>query len=288
MSDSHKTKIAFIIEGIKTEPIVIRNLKNKFFSKVKIETILLPACTNIYALWQKLRNDDTETDIIELVKEINTNQNTKRIDHINNIDFRELNRDDFSEIYLFFDYDGHNCNLPLSCDHNEIMKEMLETFDNETENGKMYISYPMIEAIKHFNKFEICDIDTMCFSKIDIGRGYKSLVANCSARNQLKNYNIDDWQFVIRKYIGSVYCLFDLKSNLSRKDYLDIIMPKTIFTRQLSKYIIKYDCVMILSAFPEFLLDYFKLEILEEYIGYKDLLNINYNHRCKKVDTIKS
>ena len=151
MNNSIKTKIAFIIEGVKAEPMVIRNLQNKFFSKVEIEAIMLPACTNVYTIWKRLCDDDGETDVIELVKELSSEQNTKRVDQINSIDFRSLNKDDFSEIYLFFDYDGHNNNLPSDCNPNEIMKKMLETFDNETENGKMYISYPMIEAIKHFN-----------------------------------------------------------------------------------------------------------------------------------------
>src|SRR5699024_9027222 len=105
MNNSIKTKIAFIIEGVKAEPMVIRNLQNKFFSKVEIEAIMLPACTNVYTIWKRLCDDDGETDVIELVKELSSEQNTKRVDQINSIDFRSLNKDDFSEIYLFFDYD---------------------------------------------------------------------------------------------------------------------------------------------------------------------------------------
>lgn len=30
----------------------------------------------------------------------------------------------------------------------DILCEMLETFNNETELGKLYVSYPMIESIK--------------------------------------------------------------------------------------------------------------------------------------------
>ena len=45
---------------------------------------------------------------------------------------------DISEIYLFFDYDFHNRNLSLE-EINRQVKEMLETFNNETEYGKLYI-----------------------------------------------------------------------------------------------------------------------------------------------------
>lgn len=54
MNNSIKTKIAFIIEGVKAEPMVIRNLQNKFFSKVEIEAIMLPACTNVYTNLEKV------------------------------------------------------------------------------------------------------------------------------------------------------------------------------------------------------------------------------------------
>ncbi|WP_278452785.1 hypothetical protein [Thomasclavelia spiroformis] len=289
MSNKYKSKIAFIIEGIKTEPIVIRNLKNKFFDKTEIEAIMLPTCTNIYAIWKKICDDEEETDIIELVKELSSKQTTKRVDQINHpFNFRELNRDDFSEIYLFFDYDGHNNNLPSDCDHNEIMRQMLMTFDNETENGKMYISYPMIEAIKHFNEQNICDQEIDCFSKIVIGKKYKSLVADCTARDNLNKFDIKDWKFAIKKYMSSIYCLFDLEGNISRKEYLEKITPIAIFDRQLNEYVNVYDYVMILSAFPEFIMDYFKLETLEEYLECTKLLNNEHNCDCKKIENIKN
>ena len=288
MNNSIKTKIAFIIEGVKAEPMVIRNLQNKFFSKVEIEAIMLPACTNVYTIWKRLCDDDGETDVIELVKELSSEQNTKRVDQINSIDFRSLNKDDFSEIYLFFDYDGHNNNLPSDCNPNEIMKKMLETFDNETENGKMYISYPMIEAIKHFNVQEICNDAGECFSKINIGRQYKALVAKCTIRDNLNHFDISDWKFALKKYVNSIYCLFNLHMKLSRKEYIKKITPQTIFEKQLSEYKNDYECVMILSAFPEFLLDYFKLEILEGYVNCIGLLDNNHVECCKKIESIKN
>ena len=48
---------------------------------------------------------------------------------------------------MFFDYDGH---APLADD--EKIKELLILFNEETSFGKLYISYPMIEALKHINE----------------------------------------------------------------------------------------------------------------------------------------
>ena len=53
----------------------------------------------------------------------------------------------FSQIFLFFDYDFQN---RIGVDRvNDILEEMLDYFDDETENGKLYVNYPMIESLKH-------------------------------------------------------------------------------------------------------------------------------------------
>lgn len=279
MSKKKETKIAVIIEGIKTEPMIFKNLQKFFFDNIKIMPIMLPACTNIYALWRKIK-DDEDIDIIELIKEIACNQKYKMIDQANEEDFRHLNRDDFSEIYLFFDYDGHNDNLPASCDHNEVLKKMLKTFDNETENGKMYISYPMIEAVKHFKTYKVCNTAMPCYADIEYGRKYKKFVAEHTLKNDLRHYEISDWQFILKKYVSSIYCLFDLSGGLTKKAYSEKIIPETIFLKQLNKCIENYGRVMVLSAIPEFLLDYFKLDLLEKYINYSGLLDVHYNCDC--------
>ena len=93
---------------------------------------------NIYMLWKKLKADDFDTDIIEVLRESN-----KKIRE----QLEGLSRDDFSEVFLFFDYDAHQTNLGKS-DDGDVINHMLESFDNETENGKLYISYPMVEALR--------------------------------------------------------------------------------------------------------------------------------------------
>ena len=98
-------------------------------------------------LWKKLKADDFDTDIIEVLRESN-----KKIRE----QLEGLSRDDFSEVFLFFDYDVHQTNLGKA-DDGDVINQMLESFDNETENGKLYISYPMVEALRDFEagKLEI-------------------------------------------------------------------------------------------------------------------------------------
>ena len=131
---------AFIVEGAAREPQIIDNISKVFFSHGNFKIITLPAGENIYMLWKQLKADDFDTDIIEVLRE-NSDDISRQLD--------SLTRDDFSEVYLFFDYDAHQTNLRKE-DDADAVAQMLESFDNETENGKLYISYPMVEALRDY------------------------------------------------------------------------------------------------------------------------------------------
>ena len=280
-------KIAFVIEENKTEPQIIYNIKEYFFKGLDVVPIILPNATNIYTLWEKIKEDDEETDIIEIVKEEalkqDQNQSLTKIDRMNKIDFRKMNRDEFSEVYLFFDYDGHNDNLPKDKNPNDVLKSMLKTFDNETENGKMYISYPMVEAIKDYSIDTICHEQNNCFSNISIGRNYKKQVSDYALINDFKRLDIIGWKFIIQKYINSCYCLLDIEHSLTKKEFVNRVTPTLIFDKQRHKYINRYGYIMVLSAFPEFLIDYFKEEVLERYLNSTKLFNRKLIIECKQL-----
>lgn len=128
---------AFIVEGQAREPLIIDNISKVFFSHGNFKIITLPAGQNIYMLWKKLKEDDFNTDIIEVLREERKELAEQLVG---------LGRDDFSEVYLFFDYDGHQNNLGTA-DDGDVIEQMLKSFDNETESGKLYISYPMVELV---------------------------------------------------------------------------------------------------------------------------------------------
>ena len=285
---SKNEKIAFVVEGNKTEPQIISNIKEYFFKGLDVVPIVLPNTTNIYTLWKKVKEDDEETDIIEIVKEeaLKQNQSLKKIDRMNKLDFRKMNRDEFSEVYLFFDYDGHNDNLPKDKNPNDVLKSMLKTFDNETENGKMYISYPMVEAIKDYSTDTLCHPQNHCFSNISMGRKYKKQVSDYAQLNDFKRLGIIGWQFIIQKYINSCYCLLDIDHTLTKKEFVRKSIPALIFDKQRHKYINRYGYTMVLSAFPEFIVDYFKEEILESYLDTIGIFERKLVKKCNQINKL--
>ena len=127
-------KILLVFEGEKTEDQIVASFTKHIFNDKTVITCAF--CAEIYQLHRALV-DDEDLDTFSLLKDI---PNNKEI-------LKDFTRDDFAEIYLFFDYDGHST---LASDN--ALFEMLDIFDEETDLGKLYISYPMVESIKHFSE----------------------------------------------------------------------------------------------------------------------------------------
>ena len=123
--------ILFVFEGAEREPRVFRTLERLFFGQG--ERIVCSFGNNIYELYRQLQEFDGDGDIVSILRE-------------NRADLPEgVKTSDFSEIYLFFDYDFQNENLTLE-EMNVRLREMLAMFKDETDNGKLYVSYPMVES----------------------------------------------------------------------------------------------------------------------------------------------
>ena len=241
-----KEYIAIISEGEKTEKQIINNLQKNFLT-FNNRMIFLSYKTNIYKLFKEIEEDE-DIDIISLLKERQIRANEVRED-VHEVDVSNISRDDISQIYLFFDYDGHDPEYS-----NEKIRQMIEIFNNETENGKLYISYPMVEALKHLlkNKVEIENY----IVKIKENNNYKNFISKNSDFTDLRKFKFEDWGFIISENLKRCLFLFEIK-NLNYEIYSNIINQESIFNKQLDKYISKEEKVLVLSAFPFFLIEYF-------------------------------
>ncbi len=259
---------AFIVEGKKTEPSIIRNMANIFFPDSNNEIFTIPAVKNLFLLWKKLEEDNFETDLIELLRE-----------SINGMDekLKGFSRTDFSEIFLFFDFDFQQNNLSRANDETaeEIVIKMLKGFDNETENGKLYISYPMVEALRDFSS-GICGNGDSCKCKISELSGYKEISSSRSSFQHFSEYNGHIWNALTEVFAMRVSCLFDQCEVFSYDDYISIVNPLSIYERQ--KLNLQKDTMYVLSAFPEFLLDYFGESFWSKCIRDVNLKNENCDY----------
>jgi hypothetical protein len=236
-------KILFIFEGPKLEKSISDNLPQFFVNENTIITCAY--CTTIYKMYAEISNDE-DLDTFNLLKDI----------EVNKVKLKEFKRTDFAQIYIFFDYDGNATNA-----NDNKLKELLNFFNEETEKGKLYISYPMVEALKHienFNTFE--ELKVLC--KVNIN--YKKFVRKNGLENlkQIIHYDFPKWRELINTHLKKM-------NKIVNNSYVfpsSIIGQLTIFNNQLTKYITVDKTVSILSSFPVFLHDYYGNEEMKKLI----------------------
>lgn len=228
-------KILFIFEGERTESQIVSNLE-KFFINDSA-TVKCVYGAEIYQIYKDIVVDE-DLDTFNLLKERNV-KNSEILDG--------YNRNDFAEIYMFFDYDGHS-----SLASDTTLEDLLGFFKEETDKGKLYVSYPMVESLKH-----ICDYGSFKDLTVECKENvlYKNIVHNSCLKTltNFNKYDIETWKQLINAHL--------MKMNFIVNDMfsfpIDIVPQAVIFSNQLAKYININSTVAVLSGFPVFLHDYY-------------------------------
>ncbi len=237
------TRILFVYEGKDSEPRVAKNLQDIFFDSTKI----IVECVfggEIYQLYSKLEKD-SDLNLIGLLKER---------DHSTMDEWEE---NDFSEIYLFFDYDGHATGAS-----NFKIEKLLEVFSNETENGKLFINYPSVESLK-----DIPDPDT--FYNLSVSafeKEYKRISSErCPSKELLclGSYDKGLWINVIAIHLKKMNYIANDNFILPTR----IVSQAEIYHGQFEGFITKSQQISVLNSFPIFIHDYFGNKKTLELIG---------------------
>lgn len=260
--------ILFIFEGTKTEPTLFKTIEKLYFQNPKEQKICCFGY-NIYELYKLMNESDFTENIITVVRKKMASRNDFSIPE--NADIS-----DFSEVFLFFDYDFQNSNLPLE-ELNKEVSEMLDFFSDETENGKLYINYPMVESVKCTNKlpderyylYEVSREDCHNFKNYVIKNYvfYKStdffLFSIDHKTQQLRpiteeklNFVSKNWDYINHQNISKANFICNNENEIPTNK--EAIKQFFVFNQQLEKYVYKNQSVSILNSFPLFLYEYFK------------------------------
>ena len=267
--------ILFVFEGERREPALFHMLEAAFFGGVGEQRIVCSYCSNIYSLYQKMTADAGSGDFVEdLVPVLKTVPGVK-----SDKEFDEAERaSDFSEIYLFFDYDcqhrGQGDEPPL-VEKNRRVQEMLAFFSDETGHGKLYLNYPMVEAVRYTKSLPDCAFGEYAVAVGDCG-DFKRIAAAFSyypnldfiafrraelhepSQERLQEIK-SNWRHLVRQHVAKAALICTGKGGFppAKQD----VAPSCVFLAQVKTYVEPLQKVAILCAFPLFLFDYFKADV---------------------------
>ena len=245
-------KVVFVLEGNKPEARVVERLQKAFpeeLGELTADAVKIVYASSIYALYGALKEENGFLDAVEVLKER----------HPDDADLRELDREQVSQIFLFFDLDIHGEPVPRAC---EKLDEMLAFFNEETENGKLLLSYPMAETV------DICDASTGLMGDdrrlFEIGKcrddGFKRFVndLNRDSRTVCHANGRENWAIICKANYAKAAWLLELGAPLPM--VLEQMRNQTAIWRRQRTLIERDGKVATLSAFPFFLLEYLGAE----------------------------
>ena len=257
--------ILFVFEG-KDDNSIMSTVKALYPEAIS-ENIICTYDNNVHQLYTKMKSDDGDPDFTESL--LSVLKKKLRANNLSESDktIAAATEDTFSQIFLFFDYDpqhhekGQAVDLPKL---NQQLREMLNFFDDETGNGKLYISYPMVEALfytkrlpdSEFYSYSVELKDTEYFKRLchDFS-GYSNsdfLLYNqreLDCESQRRPEVIKNWNFVNQQNIAKAnyICTEQNQWPTTKND----VQQKNIFENQLKKYV-NISRVAVLSAYPFF------------------------------------
>lgn len=245
--------ILFVFEGGKVEPTIFESVGKLFLSGEEFRTVVCGF--DLPTLYSRLKNNGED-----LFRSLPLSENGIAVPEGKRLDTF------FSQIFLFFDYDFQN-RMGLE-KLNEILEEMLEFFSDETENGKLYVNYPMVESLKYTKELPDGNYYEYVATRQECVKHKFKEKAEQFAYSQAKAYRFIDLSKTEMTEVQSNWESLRLQ-NVMKANYLltginempddkATVNQSALFGAQKTKYVIPEDQVAILNSFPLFIFEYMK------------------------------
>ncbi len=208
-----QNKILLIVEGKRTEP----KLFHQFFFKMEMTNVeIIPFETNIYVLYNEIKKLNSNSDY-------DTTSTTEALKMIFDVQGKAEESKKLEEkypyIYLCFDFEYQDKLIDI-LNKEEYLNEMLDYFNDETENGLLFINYPMIESYRDFPKnLNIYNYKDL---KIEISKvpNYKSIVHKRGLQLNITKYNKLLFDFIVLQNVLKIEYIINKKYELPKWDVL--------------------------------------------------------------------
>ena len=167
--------ILAIVEGEKADYKLMKHLFSMFYQE---SYYVWPYKTNLYALYNTFElNDKEDFESLDTIQVLLSVEKDEKI--------RKMLKQKFTDIILIFDFDLQDSNFSR-----EKIEKLKRVFNESTENGNLYINYPMVEAFKHLACQNDKEYLNLQVSYKDLKEGnYKKLVSRVSFETNYEKYS---------------------------------------------------------------------------------------------------
>ena len=166
-------KILLLVEGEKTEVELFKMAFEVY--KLDMNYEIYPYRTNIYDLYERMfLGNETDLNVLDLLGILREKDSGN-----------QLLSQDFSDILLVFDYEPQDNRFSV-----DRINLMLKYFNESTDNGKLFINYPMFESFKHLISNPDPEYKNRCVElSVVLDGKYKELVGNETKYPHLIKYD---------------------------------------------------------------------------------------------------
>lgn len=244
--------ILFVLEGERPDLRLYKSMMEA--CGVAGDTVAAVYGCNIDALYHEMKDLGEGADIVDVLR--------MKYQDDESSPFKGVSRSDqFSEIYLIFDYDFHDVNRSPE-ELNNQLSYLLSFFDEETEHGKLYINYPMIESIRYtkelpdpyYYHYSVSREECRSFKQISAAFSYysnMSFLLGGNAEKRAKNWELLKIQNVAK---ANYICNGENSFPPAEKES---ISQNNILQHQICDYESQSGClVSVLSSFPLLMYDW--------------------------------
>lgn len=232
-------KVLFIVEGPDDELKYIDRLFKVCNPLQKYS--IVPYKTNLHNLAKLIVLDgeiDDSLDIRQVLKEQEKDPKIKE----------DLSQN-FSDIILVFDFEPQQ-------DHPrfELIRKMLVYFNSSTENGKLYINYPMMQSYKHFSNLPDDTFKDRIFD-LNSPKTYKEIVDSVSKFKNTAHHSYSLFMSLAYHHLKKTNYILNEKYELPDISFVTEWKQEELFDLQLNM-LQEQETVYVDHTFSLFLIEY--------------------------------
>ena len=250
-------KILFIVEGENDEVKFINRLFSICQDLKNYE--IFSYKTNLHNLANLIAKNGEITDDFDIqlfLKSIEKDSDKK-----------EILSQNFSDIILVFDFEPQQ-DVP----HFDLIRKLALYFNESTENGKIYINYPMMQSYRHFNKLPNKEFKDVIITKED-AKNYKEIVGNISNYTCVEHHSYALFVSLAYHHLLKLHYILNGKFELPPKDFIYNAKQVDLFDKQLS-LLNSNGWIYVINTFMLYLVEYNPTTFYNQVTTHKSKYNL--------------